>query len=265
MLPSKLPIYQVDAFTSHLFKGNPAAVCPLDSWLPDELMQNIAAENNLSETAFFVQKGAYHELRWFTPAVEVALCGHATLATAHVLYEHLGYAEDEIRFETRHSVILRVRKEGEGLCMDFPVDPLVKTEAPPGLNRALGTNLLECFKGKTDYLVVLNTQEDVDFLKPDFSELAKIDARGIIVSAPGQEHDFISRFFGPAAGVDEDPVTGSAHTTLVPYWAKRLNKNILTAQQRSKRTGEIKCELQNDRVLLTGSARTYLIGRINIL
>lgn len=258
-----IPIYQVDAFSDELFKGNPAAVCPLESWLPDELLQNIAAENNLAETAFFVPSGEDFELRWFTPAVEVALCGHATLASAHVLFQHLNYSPSQITFETRKSGVLKVSKKEGLIHMDFPVDVINEIAAPIDILDGLGIESAPCYKGSTDYLIVLNDQDQLDNLSPDFGSLSKVEARGIIVTAPGKEYDFVSRFFGPAVGINEDPVTGSAHTTLTPYWAQKLKKNILTAQQRSKRTGNLMCELQDARVLLTGKARTYLMGEIN--
>ncbi|MEM9298640.1 MAG: PhzF family phenazine biosynthesis protein [Bacteroidota bacterium] len=259
-----IPIYQVDAFTDELFKGNPAAVCPLEKWLPDDALQRIAAENNLSETAFFVKNDSGFELRWFTPTVEVALCGHATLASAHVLFEHLEYTEPIIHFQTTESGILQVSKSENGLCMDFPMDNPAQVIPPSRLFQVLGIDEAACYKGKTDYLVVLQDQLSLDRIKPDFKALVKIEARGVIVTAPGLNHDFVSRFFCPQVGIDEDPVTGSAHTTLAPYWSKMLNKSNLTAQQRSKRTGELICKLNNDRVLLTGKAATYLSGQINI-
>ncbi|MEM1407495.1 MAG: PhzF family phenazine biosynthesis protein [Bacteroidota bacterium] len=259
-----IPVYQVDAFTDELFKGNPAAVCPLEEWLPNDVLQQIAAENNLSETAFFVKKDVDFELRWFTPTVEVALCGHATLASAHVLFEHLEYTQPGIHFHTAESGTLNVSKSKDGLCMDLPVDNPVEATPPPALFRALGIDETPCYKGETDYLIVLQDQLSLDKIKPDFRALAKIEARGIIVTAPGENHDFVSRFFCPQVGIDEDPVTGSAHTTLVPYWSTKLNRSNMTAQQRSKRAGELICKLNNDRVLLTGKAVTYLSGQINI-
>ncbi|MEM6524867.1 MAG: PhzF family phenazine biosynthesis protein [Bacteroidota bacterium] len=259
-----LPIYQIDAFTTEVFKGNPAAVCPLEKWPEDEVLQSIAAENNLAETAFFVNREGGFELRWFTPVVEVALCGHATLASAHVLFDHLKYPKSIINFYTMQSGILQVSRSEDRLIMDFPTDEISEVSPPPELLKALGVREARCFKGKTDFLIILKDQMAVDQVSPDFRYLSTIEARGIIVSAPGEHYDFVSRFFGPAVGIDEDPVTGSAHTTLTPYWAKRLNKNNLTAQQRSKRTGEIVCELKNDRVLLSGNAKTYLTGEINL-
>ncbi|MBK8703819.1 MAG: PhzF family phenazine biosynthesis protein [Saprospiraceae bacterium] len=257
-----IPLYQIDAFTNRLFGGNPAAVCPLDSWITDELMQQIAAENNLSETAFFVLRpdGDY-DLRWFTPAAEVDLCGHATLATAHVLFRHLGYAKDKIGFHTR-SGLLTVVREGEGYLMDFPADRIEHVPAPAILAEALGAEPLEVWKGREDYLVVLPSEADVAALRPDFRKLMALGGRGVLATAPGDNHDFVSRCFFPTYGVDEDPVTGSAHTTLTPYWAARLGKTELRARQISARGGEVGCRLLGDRVELTGQAVTYMAGEI---
>lgn len=257
----KFPIYQIDAFASDIFEGNPAAVCPLDEWLPDDVMQNIAMENNLSETAFFVEQDDNYRLRWFTPAAEVDLCGHATLASAHVLFEHLGYGKDVIKFDS-NSGELQVRKEGGRLVMDFPASPLNEVEIPDNLEKALGTAISKMFRGKTDYLCVVQSEKQVRNLNPDISLLAKVEARGIIVTAPDEEMDFVSRFFAPAVGVDEDPVTGSAHTMLTPYWSDRLGKNELEARQISKRGGTVYCKQKADRVELGGKAKTYLKGEI---
>jgi len=258
-----LPIFQVDAFSSELYKGNPAAVVPLQEWLSDEHMQAIAAENNLSETAFFVREGESYRLRWFTPTVEVDLCGHATLAAAHVLFEELGYQEDEVVFKTR-SGLLTVKKEGAFLTMNFPADEMPKVEASSVLFKALGIpKTTDTFK-TDDYMVVLNSEEEVANLDPNIRMLSEVDARGIIVTAPGDEVDFVSRFFAPQAGVDEDPVTGSAHTKSTPYWSKRLDKNELKARQISKRGGDLICRMQGDRVEILGEAVTYLKGEIII-
>lgn len=259
----KLDIYQVDAFASELFKGNPAAVCPLGAWLPDQQLQNIAMENNLSETAFFVPDGGRYRLRWFTPKAEVDLCGHATLAAAHVLFSHLNYAEDEISFDSR-SGVLRVRREGACYMMDFPAARL-KREAPPlDLYHALGGAIADEVYKDNDFLWVLEAEEDVRGMEPDFRLMEKVDTRGVIVTAPGDEVDFVSRFFAPSVGVDEDPVTGSAHTMLIPYWAKRLNKDRLTARQISRRGGELTCRMNGERVEIGGEAQTYLTGTIQI-
>lgn len=258
-----LPIYQIDAFTNRLFSGNPAAVVPLDTWLPDEQMQAIALENNLSETAFFVPRDEDFELRWFTPAVEVDLCGHATLATAHVLFQHLNYAKPRIVFHTR-SGPLTVERSGQGYQMDFPVDDIRQIAFPPGLEQALGSPILEVWQGRNDIMAVLSSQDSVLRLAPDMRALAQLGGRGIIATAPGEEADFVSRCFFPAAGVDEDPVTGSAHTTMTPYWAGRLVPTgasaRLEARQLSARGGALRCVLEGKRVLLEGEAVTYLKG-----
>jgi PhzF family phenazine biosynthesis protein len=259
-----LPIYTVDAFAEHIFRGNPAAVSPLESWLEDDLLQNIAAENNLSETAFFVKRENFYEIRWFTPLAEVNLCGHATLAAAHVLFNHLNYVGDQLHFKSRHSGILEVTKSGTKLTLNFPVDDLSPTSAPKNLIEGLGKRPIEIWKGKTDYLLCYSSQRDIELIRPDFGILKNIDARGIIVTAPGRECDFVSRFFAPFVGVNEDPVTGSAHTSLVPFWATRLRKSLLKAQQLSTRGGTLECELIDDRVLISGKAHTYLTGTINI-
>lgn len=258
----KVPIFQVDAFTDHIFGGNPAAVCPLEKWLDEETMQHLAQENNLSETAFFVKNGAEYDLRWFTPEVEVDLCGHATLATAHVLFEHLGYAEDEIRFRTKSGLLI-VKREGDRLMMDFPTDDMPQVEPPAVLFQALGIRSDHVFF-TDDYMVVLDSEEEVLNLDPDFRLLSEVNARGIIVTATGKEVDFVSRFFAPGAGIDEDPVTGSAHTKLTPYWLRKLGKDILEALQISKRVGELTCRNKGERTEILGNAITYMIGEINI-
>ena len=260
----KIPIYQVDAFTNERFKGNPAAVCPLDVWLPDAVMQNIAQENNLAETAFVVPVGETYEIRWFTPTVEVDLCGHATLASAYVLFHELAYAKDQINFISPRSGPLTVSKNGSVLALNFPVDTLselpVEAEHGIGLSRAPR----KVFKGKTDYLFVYDSEAEILALQPDFELLKSHDVRGIIVTAPGETTDFVSRFFGPACGVNEDPVTGSAHTTLTPYWAGVLEKTELTARQLSQRTGDLTCKLLGDRVEIAGEAVLYLRGEIEV-
>lgn len=259
----ELDLYQVDAFASELFKGNPAAVCPLDDWLPDETLQNIAMENNLSETAYFVKEGDRYRLRWFTPVSEVDLCGHATLASAHVLVNHLEYEGDEILFET-NSGELRVKKEESWYVMNFPAAKLMREAPPLDLYHALGGNIaVEVFKDD-DFLWVLESEEEVRSIDPDFRLMAKVKTRGVIVTAPGEETDFVSRFFAPSVGIDEDPVTGSAHTMLTPYWSKKLNKKTLTARQISARGGEIRCRMLGERVEIAGQAQTYLTGTIRI-
>ena len=255
----QIPLYQVDAFTSQLFKGNPAAVCPLERWLPDETLQAIAAENNLSETAFFVPNGEHYALRWFTPVCEVDLCGHATLAAAWVILERLNRDAEEAVFDTR-SGVLTVARDGDRLSMDFPSRPPKFCDPPPGLLEALGGEPLEVLRGQY-YLVVYGSEQEIRALDPDFRALAKI-GDGVIVTAPGDEADFVSRFFAPALGVDEDPVTGSAHCTLVPYWTVRQGKWWFEARQLSARGGELHCEDHGERVTIAGRAVLYLEGAI---
>lgn len=258
----QIPIYQVDAFSSQVFGGNPAAVCPLESWLPNDLMQKIALENNLAETAFFVQEtDTRFHIRWFTPTVEVDLCGHATLATAHVLFTELGYEHEVIEFFSR-SGILTVQKQDDLLELNFPADEIKEVEPLPALNECLGVNILHTYRGKSDYMVVLENETLVLELRPDLRQMATIEARGIIATAKGSKVDFVSRFFGPQSGIDEDPVTGSAHTTLTPYWAEQLGKTELTAWQISPRKGELWCKLEGDRVKIAGKAVLYLKGQI---
>lgn len=257
----RLIIYQVDAFTNRLFAGNPAAVCPLENWLLDKVLQNIAAENNLSETAFFVKTEAGFDLRWFTPTMEVDLCGHATLASAHVLFQHLNYEKEEIVFHSK-SGKLSVAKEGDFYSLNFPTDQLQKVETPSPILEAFQIEVEECFLGREDYLVIVKAQDIVENLRPDFQILTRLKGRGTIVSAPGKEVDFVSRCFFPNAGINEDPVTGSAHTSLTPYWAQRLDKEKLIAKQISQRGGDLKCELMGERVAVSGQALTYLTGEI---
>ncbi len=260
----KIPIYQVDAFTNEHFKGNPAAVCPLDSWLPDAVMQNIAAENNLAETAFIVAAGENYEIRWFTPTVEVDLCGHATLASAYVLFHELGYVGDQINFVSPRSGELKVKLHGSVLALNFPVDTLTELPLNPEFAIGLSQSPRAVYKGKTDYLFVYDSEAEILALQLDFEALKAHPVRGIIVTAPGERTDFVSRFFGPACGVNEDPVTGSAHTTLTPYWASVLGKTELKARQLSLRTGELRCKLLGDRVEIAGEAVLYLRGEINV-
>lgn len=256
-------IYQVDAFAERLFSGNPAAVVPLESWLSDEILQAIANENNLAETAYFIPRDGGYHLRWFTPAIEVDLCGHATLATAHVLFQHLGYSDPQITFLTRSGPLF-VSRTADGYRMDFPADLALPVSPPDALLRALGTIPLEVLRGKDDYLAVLPDEASVAKLKPDFRHMAELDGRGVIASAPGTYVDFVSRCFFPNAGIDEDPVTGSAHTVLTPYWAKKLGKTDMKARQISQRGGSLGCILKQDRVLLEGQAQTYLEGTFKI-
>ncbi len=261
----KIRMYQVDAFTDKLFGGNPAAVCLLDKWLPEPLMQHIAMENNLAETAFLVGTGGSYEIRWFTPAIEVDLCGHSTLASAHVLFNHGGYSEQEIKFTSRLSGLLKVRRDGDMLTLDFPADVFEKVAAPAGFSDALGIEPMETYRGKTDYMAVLPSEQAVRNVRPDFAALNNIKGcRGIIVTAEGTASDFVSRFFAPQSGINEDPVTGSAHTTLTPYWADVLGKNELTGMQLSERKGHLWCKNNGSRIAISGHAVTYLQGEIEV-
>jgi len=257
-------LYQVDAFTSELFKGNPAAVCPMNEWPSDQLLQKIARENNLSETAFFVRKSEGFQLRWFTPTTEIDLCGHATLATAHVLWKHLDYPQDEIRFFSASGELI-VKKDKDQIVMDFPADVLnIHQDSTHEIAYAIGREPVSIYQGKFDFLCIFENQDDVANLTPDFQRLKKIKARGIIVTAPGESCDFISRFFAPQSGIDEDPVTGSAHTSLAVYWADKLSKTVLTAEQISERKGRVSCEVNSGRVCLTGEARTFMVGNYDL-
>lgn len=260
----KIKMFQVDAFTDKLFGGNPAAVCILDAWLPEDQLQAIAAENNLAETAFITTNEDGFNIRWFTPVVEVDLCGHATLAAAHVLFHHLGFDGEEIAFHSHRSGTLLVRNTGNMLTLNFPVDVFNKTDAPAALIQGLGIEPMETYKGKTDYMAVLPSEADVLALRPDFALLSTIDARGIIVTAMGDTTDFVSRFFAPQSGINEDPVTGSAHTTLTPYWAKELLKDELSAIQLSERRGYLWCRNLGSRVHISGKAVTYMVGEIEV-
>ena len=259
----EIPLYQIDAFADRVFAGNPAAVCPLDAWLPDAVMQAIAAENNLSETAFFVGAGGDYELRWFTPAVEVDLCGHATLASAHVIFEHLEPGCRRVRFATR-SGILTVARDGDLLAMDFPANPPQPCAAPADLAGALGAEPRELLCTRDHYLVLLDDEDRVRALAPDPARIAALDRWAVIATAPGRRSDFVSRFFAPRKGVPEDPVTGSAHCVLAPYWAARLGRTELAARQVSARGGRLRCRLQGDRVELAGRAAPFMQGTIRI-
>jgi PhzF family phenazine biosynthesis protein len=259
----KLQLFQADAFASRLFRGNPAAVVPLTEWLPDEVLQQIAAENNLSETAFFVAEGQNYHIRWFTPKSEVKLCGHATLATAHILFHELNYQGDTIAFNSKSGILI-VKKSGDRLQLDFPADFAQKVDAVSSFTEAFGFQPSETWKGRTDYLLLFDSEEIIRNMKPNFHLLRQTDARGIMVTAKGTNVDFVSRFFAPGVGIDEDPVTGSAHTTLVPFWAKRLGKTELNALQLSERGGELWCSLAGERVLIAGHAVTYLKGEFNV-
>lgn len=258
----EIPIYQVDAFTSGPFTGNPAAVCVLTDPVTAETMQKIAMENNLSETAFITRGNDEWLIRWFTPKTEVDLCGHATLASAYVIFNFLEPQSNAVIFRSRVMGHLTVRRRGDLLELDFPADSLSQCELPPSLGESLGNHPAECHMGRSDYLLLYGSEDDILALRPDFRMLAGTGARGVIVTAPGKDVDFVSRFFGPGVGIDEDPVTGSAHTTLTPFWSERLQKNQLTARQLSPRGGYLECSLKGDRILIAGSATLYLTGEI---
>jgi PhzF family phenazine biosynthesis protein len=259
----KFPIYQADAFASGLFKGNPAAVVPLNEWLSDATMQRIAAENNLSETAFFIPEGDHFHIRWFTPKSEVNLCGHATLATAHILFNELNFQGEILSFNSK-SGRLTVSKTEDKLQLDFPADHIQPVEMNPAFSKALEAQPIASFKGRTDYLLLFGSEEIIRNMNPNFHLLKQTDARGIIVTSKGNEVDFVSRFFAPGVGIDEDPVTGSAHTSLVPFWSAKLGKTELTALQLSERGGQLWCTLAGNRVLIAGKAVTFLRGEIEI-
>ncbi len=264
-------LYQVDAFAEKVFEGNPAAVVPLQQWLPDELMQAIAAENNLAETAFFVEENGIYHIRWFTPVAEVKLCGHATLASAYVLFEFLGYEKSSISFMSL-SGELSVSKQGELLSLDFPAQAAKPCELPQALsqgiyqgidNKDLKQTVLGCYENE-DYLVVLASEEDVLAIEPNHESLKQLKHRGVIVTAPSSDYDFVARFFAPKYGIDEDPVTGSAYTQLVPYWAEKMGKSKFTAKQVSKRGGKLWCELKGVRVLISGHAALYMKAEFSV-
>jgi PhzF family phenazine biosynthesis protein len=287
----EIEIYQIDAFCRELFSGNPAAVCPLASWPADALMQSIAAENNLAETAFYAPEGDHYRIRWFTPTLEVDLCGHATLASAHVLFNHKGFTGDTLRFASR-SGELKVKKDADRLTLDFPTDTLAQIPVTDEMYKWFNKRPEEAYKGKTDYMLVFASEADIKNLEPNLSVIAThTEARGVIATAPGasttdngaapgasttkttaapgaattkttNSPDFVSRFFGPQSGVPEDPVAGSAHTTLTPYWSKRLNKKTLTAQQLSARKGYLQCTDNGARIGISGLAKTFLEGKL---
>ena len=260
----KIPIYQVDAFANEVFRGNPAAVCPLKNWLPDALMQQIAAENMLSETAFFVKNKNLYDIRWFTPSVEVDLCGHATLASAHVLFNHLDYKNDIIFLQSR-SGDLRVKRKDEMIVLDFPAGFYQAVAVPTGLANALGKLPIETGQA-LDYLIAVYDDEDfIKNLKPDFQKLATLPYHAIIVTARSKRYDFVSRMFAPAIGINEDPVTGSAHTILTPYWSHKLAKANMRAKQVSERGGELSCKISGDRVEIGGRAITYMQGELSLI
>lgn len=260
----KYTLYQVDAFTDKLFHGNPAGVCILKEWPEDKLMQNIAAENNLPETAFIVQKKDVFEIRWFTPTIEVDLCGHATLASAYVLFNYYSIQNNLIQFYSPRSGTLVVERNGNWLTLNFPTDSYTKIDVPQVLINAFQKIPIESYRGKTDFLLIFATQKDIEEMNPDLTMIESVGGRGVIISAPGNEVDFVSRFFAPQSGINEDPVTGSAHTTLTPYWSLKTGKTRLTALQLSQRKGELVCEIKGQRVLISGKAIIYMVGEIEI-
>jgi len=258
----QLKLYQIDAFANKTFEGNPAAVVPLESWIDEELLQSIAAENNLSETAFFVKEEDGYRLRWFTPEAEVDMCGHATLASAYVLFECMGHEEETIRFQTR-SGLLRVKKEKDLYAMDFPLQTITPCAMEDKMKEIFGVKPLSVF-ASMDYIVIFEKEEDILNAEPDMQRLKKLDLRGVCISAQAKEYDFVTRFFAPKYGIEEDPVTGSAFTQLVSYWSKVLQKEHFLAKQVSERGGEVRCEMVGDRVLLKGNAVKYLEGTMSI-
>ncbi len=259
-----LKIYQVDAFTDKIFGGNPAAVCPLEQWLPDVLLQQIATENNLSETAFYIKKDDEYHIRWFTPNIEVDLCGHATLATAFVLFHFENHISSEIHFYSERSGKLTVRRQGDWLTLNFPTDTLERISLNEELSACFDVQAQEVYKGKTDYMLVFDSEAQIRNIQADFRKVGALPVRGVIVTAKGEQCDFVSRFFGPQSGVDEDPVTGSAHTTLIPYWTKKLGKTEMSAMQLSSRVGYLRCKYLNERVEISGQARAYMKGEISL-
>ncbi len=259
----KLTLYQIDAFAEKVFEGNPAAIIPLQTWLPDEIMQKIALENNLSETAFFIPVEAGFHIRWFTPVAEVDLCGHATLATAHVLFNHLNYTEKEISFQSR-SGMLKVKKEKDSIVLDFPASFLNEIEIPAKLKTAFNFQPKKYIQGRDALMLVFEKEEDIFNLQPDFQKIIQSKTLEIIATARSEQYDFVSRFFAPLLGINEDPVTGSAHTMLIPFWAKELGKNEMIAKQVSARGGILHCKNLGERVEIGGKAETYFTGEITI-
>jgi PhzF family phenazine biosynthesis protein len=257
-----IPYFEIAAFTDRAFAGNPAGVCILGEWLVDGQLQAIAAENNLAETAFVIARGEHFDLRWMTPTVEVDLCGHATLAAAHVLFQHRGHAESAVRFQTR-SGELRVERDGKRLVLDFPALPADSISVANELQEALGATPENVLRGR-DYLAVFGSQREVADIKPDMHRIAALDVQGVVVTASGDDCDFVSRYFAPAAGIPEDSVTGSTHCTLIPYWSKRLGRRDLFARQISARGGELFCEDRGDRVSIGGEAVTYVEGNSHL-
>ena len=258
----KIPFFQIDAFTEQRFSGNPAGVCLLRQELEDSVLQQIAAENFLPETAFLLKKGESYQIRWFTPTVEIDLCGHATLAAAHALFTHTAYRSDKIEFSST-SGLLSVRREDGIIYLDFPSRPPEACRPEPDLKKILGARPVEVYRSR-DLLVVFSDEREIRQLEPDMDAIRRLDCLGVIVSAPGTAVDFVSRFFAPAVGIPEDPVTGSTHTTLIPYWSQRLGKKELSARQLSQRGGRLLCRDKGNRVEIGGSALTYLQGTIEV-
>lgn len=258
-----IPYYEVLAFTDRPFAGNPAGVCILNEWLPDQLLQKIAAENNLAETAFFIDRGSFYDIRWMTPTVEMDLCGHATLGSAHVIFQHLGRPGDSVTFQSHSGGELRVDRAGHRLVLDFPSRPAEASEAPDKLAEGLRAQPREVLKGR-DYLALFEREADIKNISPIFEIVAELEANGVIVTAPGDDCDFVSRYFAPRVGVPEDPVTGSVHCALIPYWSKRLGKRELRARQLSARGGELFCEDRGERVGIGGNAVTYSEGKLHV-
>lgn len=260
----KYKLYQVDAFTDKLFGGNPAAVCPLAEWLNDAILQKIAMENNLAETVFYVKQDDRYEIRWFTPTVEVDLCGHATLAAAFVLFHCEGYRGESIHFYSPRSGNLHVSRSSDRLTLDFPVDEFHSIPVSGEIVGCFDKQPIEAYKGKTDYMLVYEKESDIRDISPKFEAIAALNARGVIITAKGEDVDFVSRFFAPQSGISEDPVTGSAHTTLTPYWSEKLDKTEMTAIQLSERKGYLQCKMLGNRVEISGQAKLYLAGEIYI-
>ena len=258
----KIPYFEIAAFTSRVFGGNPAGVCLLEEWLPDAQLQAIAAENNLAETAFVIARGEHFDLRWMTPILEVDLCGHATLAAAHVLFHHRNYSGGVVRFLSK-SGELRVERDGKRLVLDFPSLPGDPVSRADSLGEALGAAPEKILKGR-DYFAIFASQKEVAAIKPDMERVAGLDAQGVVVTAVGDDCDFVSRYFAPAAGIPEDPVTGSTHCALIPYWSQRLGQKDLFARQISARGGELFCRDRGDRVSIGGEAVTYVEGNIHL-
>ncbi|MGC4036724.1 MAG: PhzF family phenazine biosynthesis protein [Chitinophagaceae bacterium] len=259
----RFSLYQIDAFTNKLFGGNPAAVIPLEKWIDDQLMQQLAMENNLAETVFFVKEGEEYSIRWFTPVLEINLCGHATLASAFVLYTILGFNEPQVVFNSKSGKLI-VEKQGDEFKMDFPSwKPEKINEYPADLQSALGVKEIVAVYKYRDLLVELNNEEEVKQVAPDFTALKRIGEK-VIITAPGKTVDFVSRFFAPVAGIDEDPVTGSAHSQLIPFWSEKLGKKIMQAKQLSARGGDIYCEQKDSRVIMGGKCKFYMKGEIEL-